>query len=143
MSEYFSDERNDWVNIYETASYQEDTKQCKFIIFENFQFDSVSENQEYMNLFCNDPYTFCVLLNPHFVDDKKLNIIKRIVENEKPAHAVAQVVLLQPWFYLGMHTYLGINTQLNEQAFAAGMSVIGRDAISSTTANGSGHLGVH
>lgn len=109
-------------------------KELKFMIFENFQFDCVRDNKkEFMNLFCNDPYTFCVLLNPRFVDDeKKLNTIRRIVENEKPAHTVGKVMLLQPWFYLGMHTYLGINTQLNEETFAVGKSTIGRDTISGT-----------
>lgn len=115
-------------------------REYKFMIFENFQLDCVRDNKEYMNLFCDSPYTFCVLLNPRVVDERRLEVITRIVENEKPAHTVGQVMLLQPSFYLGMHTYLGINTQLNEHAFIAGKSGLSRDTAIGTVKE-SGQIG--
>jgi phage tail-like protein len=104
----------------------------KFMIFESFQLSMVKDNKDYMNLFCDDPYTFCVLLNPDVVDQRKYEVIRKIVEMEKPAHTVGNVVLLQPWFYLGMHTYLGVNTHLKEPIFIAGKSAISRDSVLQT-----------
>jgi UDP-3-O-[3-hydroxymyristoyl] glucosamine N-acyltransferase len=39
---------------------------------------------------------------------------------------------LQPWFYIGMHTYLGVNTYLNKQSFVLPQAAIGRDTVLST-----------
>ena len=56
------------------------------------------------------------------------SFIEVIVEREKPAHTVGGVKALQPWIYLDMHTYLGINTILTEPVFILGeSSVISRD----------------
>jgi hypothetical protein len=38
--------------------------------------------------------------------------------------------VLEPWFYLDMHTYLGVNTTLTKPSFILGKtSVIGRDTV--------------
>lgn len=77
------------------------------------------------------PHRFCVLLHPQQVrNEAQLKTIKTIVETEKPAHTVAGVVVLQPWFYLDMHTYLGINTCLSKPVMRLGItSVISRDTV--------------
>ena len=77
------------------------------------------------------PYRFCVLLKAtQEENESQLKTIKRIIELEKPAHTNAGVVVLQPWIYLDMHTYLGINTYLSKQAMRLGIaSVISRDTV--------------
>lgn len=82
-------------------------------------------------LFGNCPYCFCVLLKPFSVrQENEIDTIRRIAEHEKPAHTKGGVVLLQPWFYLDMHTYLGINTILSKPKFILGKdSVISRDTV--------------
>jgi phage tail-like protein len=107
----------------------------KVLIFENFHIDCVRENKEYARLFCNDPYSFCILLHPAIADRNKLETIQKIVEIEKPAHTKGSVRLLEPWFHLGMHTYLGINSQLNKQVFILGHSSLARDTILNTMDN--------
>jgi phage tail-like protein len=153
MSAYFFDTKGvDLISMNEGAASPQGgnkgsnidkvmNREYKFMIFESFQLDCIRDNKEYMNLFCADHYTFCVLLNPYLVDKRRLEVIRRIVENEKPAHTVGQVILLQPSFYLGMHTYMGINTQLNNNTFVAGKSslsmntAIGTDEQSAQTAH--------
>jgi hypothetical protein len=62
------------------------------------------------------------------------------VELEKPAHTSAGVVVLQPWIYLDLHTYLGVNTYLSKPVMQLGItSVIGRDTVLSDT-EGSGQI---
>jgi phage tail-like protein len=123
-----------------TDNDNDDHKESRFMIVENFQLDLVKDNSEYMRLFCNDPYTFCVIINLFDIDDNKKLVIRKIVENEKPAHTVGNVVFLEPWFYLGSHTYLGINTILQESKFVLGDSSISRDTILNRKEN-SGSVG--
>ena len=113
-----------------------DADASNIIIFESFQFDSVSHSNadyDYMGrFFCNNnPYAFCVLINSSIVDEYKLNVIRRIVENEKPTHTYGYVDVYEPWFYLGINSFLGINTRLTSdykhQGFILGKSVIGKD----------------
>ena len=123
-------------NSIQLKNNQIDVNQTlKILIFENFQIDCVRENKEYARLFCNDPYSFCILLHQDIADRNKLEVIQKIVEIEKPAHTKGSVRLLEPWFHLGMHTYLGINSQLNKQVFILGHSSIARDTILNTMDN--------
>ena len=123
-----------------------DTHKSNIMIFEQFQFDSLTEtNRDYFSKLYfqgNNPYAFCVLLKSSVVDEKKLNVVKSIVENEKPAHTVGYIYVFEPWFYLGMHAFLGVNTQLSRQAkrhdFILGKSAIGRDSTLSTIKEGHG-----
>lgn len=82
----------------------------------------------------DNQYRFYVLLSPT-MPEKTVNSIKRIVESEKPAYTFACVKVLHPWFYLGMHTYLGINTQINRQTFILEKSTIGTDTVLETNNN--------
>ena len=68
-------------------------------------------------LYGADPYCFCVLLpaQPSTRDPTQTRqLVQRLVDAEKPAHTCAGILELQPWVYLDMHTYLGINTYLSE-----------------------------
>ena len=58
-----------------------------------------------------------------------MNRFRRLIENEKPAHTSAGVVILEPLIYLDMHTYLGINTFLSKPNKHIGMSTISRDTV--------------
>lgn len=119
----------------------------KPIIVENFQLYRQNAMSEKFTLSCEEneelkrtleqlfgeptPYRFCVLLQPQQVEsESQLKTIKRIIDTEKPAHTAAGVVVLQPWIYLDMHTYLGINTYLSKPIMRLGMtSVISRDTV--------------
>lgn len=87
------------------------------------------------------PFNFCVLLKPNQNDiESQLKAIKRIISLEKPAHATAEVMVLQPWIHLDLHTYLGVNTYLSKPVMQLDItSVIGRDTALSDT-EGSGQL---
>jgi phage tail-like protein len=112
------------------------TDKSNIMIFEQFQFDYLTKATRdlYSRLYFrgNNAYAFCVLLNSSTVDEKKLEIVKSIVENEKPAHTVGYIDVFGPWFYLGIHSFLGINTMLangvKRQDFIVGVSAIGRDS---------------
>ena len=107
----------------------------KPMIIEHFQL-GCAENEEIKSvlekLFGLYLFSFCVLLKPTQAKNYggKLETVKRLIEREKPAHTVAGVMVLQPWMYLDMHTYLGINTYLSKPVMRLGItSVIGRDTV--------------
>ncbi|MEA3281832.1 MAG: phage tail protein [Euryarchaeota archaeon] len=81
------------------------------------------------------PFNFCVLLKPNQNDiESQLKAVKRIIALEKPVHTSAEVTVLQPWIYLDLHTYLGVNTYLSKPVMQLGItSVIGRDTVLSDT----------
>lgn len=47
-------------------------------------------------------------------DPKTYQALSRIVREGKPADMEADVIILRPWLVLGQHTYLGINSYLND-----------------------------
>lgn len=107
-----------------------DGSEAKPIIVESFQVRAGASVDDAIwgDLFGTDPYSFCVLLRPEQVPTgQDLNAVKRIVEFEKPAYTRAGVKVLQPWFFLDWHTYLGFNTYLTRQGFVLGRSALSRD----------------
>jgi phage tail-like protein len=118
----------------------------KPIIIEHFQLDCIDneENKEsWAKLFSGrpsglNPYSFCVLFLPgQLGTTDQVNIARRIVESEKPAHTTAGVTILRPWIYLDMHTYLGINSVLSMPVFRLGItSAISRDTALSDSEKG-------
>ncbi|HEX8144698.1 MAG TPA: phage tail protein [Pyrinomonadaceae bacterium] len=91
------------------------------LVVEQFQLEcaevdpTAPEAKVFHDLFEPDPYCFCVLLKPFQLkteDDRRA--IGRILKADKPAHTCAGLLTLQPWIYLDMHTYLGVNTYLSE-----------------------------
>lgn len=76
-------------------------------------------------LYGKDPYRFCVLLKPfpvklgngsarfRRITESEHLTVKRIIEQEKPAHTQADLQIMQSWIYLDGHTYLGMNTYLS------------------------------
>ncbi len=82
-------------------------------------------------LYGDCPYSFCVLLKPSQIKaQNEFNAVNRIIEQEKPAHTIGGLKVLQPWIYLDMHTYLGMNTILTKPAFILGeTSVVSRETV--------------
>jgi phage tail-like protein len=117
----------------------------KPIVLESFQFDCIEEPEilELIEkLYGTSPYRFAVLLEPRWQDETGLQkeavevtaaerrTLRRIIDTEKPAHTVGALHILEPWFHLDMHTYLGINTVLTKPEFRIGKSsVLGRDTV--------------
>lgn len=81
-------------------------------------------------LYGTERFGFCVILEDSDMDPVTISRVRRIIEEQKPAHTCYGLKVLQPWFYLDMHTYLGVNTKLTKPAFILGVtSVIGRDTV--------------
>ena len=82
-------------------------------------------------LYGDCPYSFCVLLKPSQVRTiNEFNAVNRIISQEKPAHTIGGLKVLQPWIYLDMRTYLGMNTILTKPAFILGeTSVVSRETV--------------
>ncbi|MBD2867581.1 phage tail protein [Paenibacillus arenilitoris] len=89
------------------------------LIVEHFQTKAMRDHAELRELsdrlYGGDPYTFTVLLRPEQAPTEKQRVvIEQLLDEQKPAFTEAKLVLLQPWIYLDLHTYLGINTVLTE-----------------------------
>jgi hypothetical protein len=94
-------------------------------------------------LFGKEKFSFCVFLRDSTWKTVTIDTIKRLIEEQKPAHTCFGLKVLEPWFYLDMHTYLGINTTLTKPVFVLGeRSVIGRD-MSLDDKEQSGQVGRH
>ncbi|WP_284640481.1 phage tail protein [Paenibacillus silviterrae] len=91
----------------------------KPIIVEHHQIRHLLENAEQREriaeLYGDDPYTFCVMVQPeHAQTDKQRYLLEKLIHEQKPAYTEAKLIVLQPWMNMDMHTYLGINTKLSE-----------------------------
>ena len=104
-------------------------KNEKFLIIEGFQIGCNSNSVEINALYGNNPFSFFVLLNSLEVKREFLDEIRKLVDQEKPAHTVGYVVMVEPWFELNNHTYLGVNTYLNKKILTIGESKLGRDSV--------------
>ncbi|OMF16251.1 phage tail protein [Paenibacillus sp. FSL H7-0331] len=88
-------------------------------IIEYFQMKQMQEKSELRELlsrlYGDNPYCFCVMLPQECVQtDKQRLIIESIINDQKPAFTEGKLTLLQPWMYMDMHSYMGINTFLSE-----------------------------
>ena len=89
------------------------------IIIEYHQLKDIRSNSDFSELvsqlYSMDPYTFCVLMKAELLEtERERAIVERLIEEQKPAFTECRLVKLQPWLYIDMHTYLGINTILTE-----------------------------
>ena len=81
-------------------------------------------------------YCFYVLLNPLRIDNMKAELVKRIIEKEKPAHTVGIVRRLPEWIFLGRGNFLGINTVIRSRNFfILGKSCLSVDTVLSSEQN--------
>jgi phage tail-like protein len=80
-------------------------------------------------LFGKEKSCFCVLFEQK-LEDFELEIIRNIIEEEKPAYTTYKIKVLEPCFCLDGHTYLGVNTKLKSPEFLLDKySVLGRDTM--------------
>lgn len=67
------------------------------------------------NLFGENSYYFTVIVSEESVPStKEYKTLLKIIENAKPAHTEANVVVLKPYIFLDKHSYLGINSVLGQ-----------------------------
>lgn len=72
------------------------------------------------HLYADNPYCFTVLIKPEYVEsEKERTMIQAILDGQKPAYTEARLVPLQPWMYMDMHSYIGVNTYLSEPSLMA------------------------
>jgi phage tail-like protein len=91
----------------------------KPIIVEAFQFKAMREQGELKwltdDLYGDNPFVFTVLMHQEqAASEKERELLRQLIEEFKPAYTQVQILWLQPWMYLDLHTYLGINTMLAE-----------------------------
>jgi len=92
--------------------------------------DEVKEELLIDKLYGTERFSFCVLLKDPYLDATAQSRIRRIIDEQKPAHTSYELKVLEPRFYLDMHTYLGINTMVTEPKFVVEKtSMIGRDTV--------------
>jgi len=89
------------------------------IILEHEQLQPLLEHPELGDvadkLYATDPHGFTVLVKPEYADTETKRIaLQHLIDSFTPAYAAARLVVLQPWVYMDLHSYLGMNTVLSE-----------------------------
>jgi hypothetical protein len=88
--------------------------------------EDASLRAEYERLYGSGECRFCLLIGPEATSrPDALALVRRAVEADTPAHVVGGAQGLRPWFHLGFHTYLGINTRLTEPTLVLEESILG------------------
>ncbi|THF73390.1 phage tail protein [Cohnella fermenti] len=91
----------------------------KPIILEYEQVQPLKENPELgevaERLYAADPHVFNVLVKSEHADTETKRVsLLHLIDAFKPAFASCKLVVLQPWVYMDLHSYLGMNTVLSE-----------------------------
>ncbi len=89
------------------------------IIMEYDQLRTLKEHAELGDvaekLYATDSNGFNVLVKPEHADtETKRATLQHLIDSCKPAFATAKLIVLQPWVYMDLHSYLGLNTVLSE-----------------------------
>lgn len=72
---------------------------------------SISENLD--NLYGDSEYVFNVIVNMgRKINNREYQILTRIINLSKPAYMGCRLIALEPYIYVGKHSYLGINSVL-------------------------------
>ncbi|MGE3539974.1 MAG: phage tail protein [Candidatus Tectimicrobiota bacterium] len=99
------------------------------IIIEALQLAAIEDpalQAEYRQLYGTEACHFYVLLAPQSAQHPgAVAMLRRVIEEQTPAHVQAGVLVLRPWYHLGMHTYLEINTALTQPLLCLEASVLG------------------
>ncbi|WP_141501582.1 phage tail protein [Paenibacillus luteus] len=91
----------------------------KPIILEYEQVKPLKENPELGEvadrLYAADPHVFNVLVKAEHADTEMRRVtLQQLIEAYKPVFATCKLIILQPWVYMDLHSYLGMNTVLSE-----------------------------
>ena len=66
-------------------------------------------------LYATDPNAFNVLVKAEHADTETKRVtLQHLIETCKPAFTTFKLIVLQPWVYMDLHSYLGMNTVLSE-----------------------------
>lgn len=110
-------------------SYDEQSVEPLYLIeYEDFDCIDVSEAKKDFRKIVSCPQCFLVLVRAT-LSTEQMRAINRIVETEKPAHALGTAIELRPEIRLGENSYLGINSTLSPQEFEVESATLGRDTI--------------
>ena len=95
----------------------------KPLIIEHFTVDpndpSCSDPELYRRLYGDDPYRFFLLLpQGTFTEQKQMERFLEQLQEFTPAETTPELVLLKPCVQLDWHTYLGVNTEIQEYVTA-------------------------
>ena len=95
----------------------------KPLIIELFTVDpndpSCSDPELYRRLYGDDPYRFFLLLpQGTFTEQKQMERFLEQLQEFTPAETTPELVLLKPCVQLDWHTYLGVNTEIQEYVTA-------------------------
>lgn len=114
------------------------------IIIEALQLEHIQDaalRAEYRQLYGTDASHFCVLLAPQALQRPgAVAMIRRLIEEQTPAHVQAGVLVLRPWYHLGMHTYLEMNTALTQPLLCLEDSVLGGGEIALLDSEDAGQI---
>ncbi len=84
-------------------------------------------------LYTASPYTLTILLpKEHVPTQKEYKSLLRVIDEIKPAQMETNLIVLEPYMFLGGHTYMGINSALGEYRDLSldGLSMLPFSAIS-------------
>lgn len=91
----------------------------KPIILEYEHVKPLKENPELgevaERLYAADPHVFNVLVKAEHADTEMKRVtLQQLIEAYKPVFSTCKLIILQPWVYMDLHSYLGMNTVLSE-----------------------------
>jgi phage tail-like protein len=121
------------------------------IIVESFQFGCIEDpavRSEYEQLYGKDDCHFCLLVDLQTpktetkarTSAQTMTMIRRMVQEQIPAHTGAGILEIRPWFHLGFHTYLEVNTRLQESFIRLEESILGGGETALTDRDRGGRL---
>lgn len=66
-------------------------------------------------LYGDSPYIFNIIIKPNNrISKKDYKVLKKIIDNSKPAYMESNIVILEPYIFLDKYSYLGINSILGK-----------------------------
>ncbi|MEG2511638.1 MAG: phage tail protein [Acetivibrio sp.] len=113
----------EWYRMRGTTSYLLEvvklyTGRTPYIV-ESYQIEGFCKDKQkarlLTELYGDNPYIFTVIVDLGTLrSNKEYRILRKVVENAKPAHIESNIVLLEPYIFLDKHSYLGINSVLGQ-----------------------------
>lgn len=77
--------------------------------------EGTKEKQEWTRLYGSGADTVTIIMEKKYAPTQKAwHALWRVIEEMKPAQTEVELVILEPYMYLGGHTYMGINTAFGE-----------------------------
>lgn len=110
-------------------------------IVEHHQIEPYMEDdksKERLNrLYGSSSYVISIIMKKEYVPDQEAyHSLLRVIDEVKPAQTEVNLVILEPYMYVGGHTYMGINSAFGEYQKPAlnGLSMVSFSALGETAA---------